>query len=78
MHVEVDLHALLMKNFEHRVLRIEPILLYKGVQIIRVLNLHRDKKIVGENLGEMGRSIMTQDAAHKGFCCTIPLYIVSR
>ena len=39
-----DLHALL-NNFEHRVLRIEPIntLLYKGVLVV-VLNLHRDKK----------------------------------
>ena len=45
--LDVDLHALIMSNLEHRVLRIEPIsliLLYKGVLvIIGVLNLHRDK-----------------------------------
>ena len=46
MYAWIDLHGLLMNNFEHRVLRIEPtilILLYKGVLIV-VLNLHRDKK----------------------------------
>ena len=40
-----DLHDLL-NNFEHRVLRkesIKLILLYKGV-LVRVPNLHRDKK----------------------------------
>ena len=37
---------------------------YKNV-LARVLNLDRDKKIVGENRGEM--LLVTQDAAHKGF-----------
>ena len=44
--LDTDLHALIMNNFEHRVLRIKPInliLLYKDV-LVGVLNLHRDKK----------------------------------
>ena len=46
MRLDIDLHALIMNNFEHRVLRIESInciLLYEGV-LVGVLNLHRDKK----------------------------------
>ena len=39
----IEFHALLMNNFEHRVLRIEPTELYKYV-LVRVLDLHRDKK----------------------------------
>ena len=35
-------------------------------------------KIVGENRGEMGISLVTQDAALKGFCWTFPLYRPSR
>ena len=31
-------------------------------------------KIVGDNRGEMGISLVTQDATHKGFCWTLPLY----
>ena len=44
----------------------------------RVLDLPGDKKNVGENRGEMGISLETQDAAHKGFCGTFPLYRSSR
>ena len=46
--------------------------------LVRVLNLHRDKKNVGENRRETGISLVTQDAAHKGFCWTFPLYRPSR
>ena len=35
-------------------------------------------KTVGDNRGEMRISLVTQDAAHKGFCWTFPLYIPSR
>ena len=35
-------------------------------------------KIVGDNRGTMGISLVTQDAAHKGFCWTFPLYRPSR
>ena len=51
--LDIDLHALIMNNFEHRVLRIKPInliLLYKDVLFTlfnrrsTVLKLHRDKK----------------------------------
>ena len=31
-------------------------------------------KIVGDSRGEMGISLLTQDAAHKEFCWTFPLY----
>ena len=44
--LNIDLHALIMNNFDLRVLCIEPIsllLLYKGV-VVGVLNSHRDKK----------------------------------
>ena len=45
--LDIDLHALIMNNFERRVLRIKPInlriLLYKDV-LVGVLDLHRDKK----------------------------------
>ena len=50
-----NFHVLIMNNFEHRVLRIEPnnqILLCKSV-LVGVLNLHLDKTIVSENRGEM-------------------------
>ena len=50
----IDLHALLINNFEHRVLRIELLLYIGGV-------------LVGENRGEM--FLVTQDAAHEGFFC---------
>ena len=33
----------------------------------------RREKNVRENRGEMGVSLVTQDAAHKGFCWTFPL-----
>ena len=46
--------------------------------LVRVLNLHRDKKNVGENRGETGISLVTQDTVHKGFCWTFPLYRPSR
>ena len=43
-----NFHALIMNNFKHRVLRIEPnnqILLFKSVLlIVGVLNSHLDKK----------------------------------
>ena len=29
-------------------------------------------KIVGDNRGEMGISLVTQDSAHKGFCWAFP------
>ena len=35
--------------------------LISGRGVRRVLNLHRDKKVVGENRGEMGRSPVTAD-----------------
>ena len=38
----------------------------------------RRQKNVGENRGEMGISLATRDAAHKGFCWTFPLYRPSR
>ena len=62
-----DLHGLLMNNFEHKALRIE---LYKGVLLVRILNLHRDEKsyLVGENRGEMGSFLVTQDSTHRRFC----------
>ena len=42
--VDIDLHALIMNHFEHRVLRIEPInTAVRGV-LVRALNLHRDRK----------------------------------
>ena len=43
-----------------------------------MLDLPGDKKNVGENRGERGISLVTQDAAHKGFCWTFPLYRPSR
>ena len=43
----------------------------------RMLDLPGDKKL-GENQGEMEISLVTQDAAHKGFCWTFPLYRPSR
>ena len=44
-----------------------------------VLNLFASRlKIVGDNRGKMGISLVTQDAAHKGFCWTFPLYRPSR
>ena len=48
--------------------------------LVRVRSLHRDQKsyLVGDNRGEMGISLVTQDAAHKGFCWTFPLYKPSR
>ena len=33
-------------------------------------------KNVGGNRGEMGISLVTQDATHKGFCRTFPLYTI--
>ena len=39
----------------------------------RVLNLPGDKN-AGENRGETGISLVAQDAAHKGFGWTFPLY----
>ena len=44
-----DLYALL-NNFEHRVFCAESRLLYKGV-LVRVLNLHRDQKLLAR-IGE--------------------------
>ena len=41
MCVEIEIHAILMKNVEHRVQR--SLLLYKDV-LVRLLNLHRDNK----------------------------------
>ena len=35
-------------------------------------------KVVGDDRGEMGISLVTQDATHKGFCWTFPLYRPSR
>ena len=43
----------------------------------RVLNLPGDKKRKREP-GETGISLVTQDAAHQGFCWTFPLYRPSR
>ena len=41
-------------------------MMYEGV-LVRALNLHRDKKNVGENWGEMGNSLVTQASTHRGF-----------
>ena len=51
-------HAFIMNNFRHRVLRIEPnnAAVQKGASrrpLVGALNLHLDKKIIGENWGEM-------------------------
>ena len=43
----------------------------------RVLNLPGQKN-VGKNRVETGISLVTLDAAHKGFCWTFPLYRPSR
>ena len=43
-----------------------------------VLDLPGDKKNVDENQGEMGISLVTQDAVHKGCCWTFPSYRPSR
>ena len=53
--MSIDLHALIMNNFEHRVLRIERI-----------------------NTAGRSTEFASQDAAHKGFCWTFPLYRPSR
>ena len=31
-------------------------------------------KIVGDNRGEIGISLVTQDAGHEGFCWTFPVF----
>ena len=61
----IDFHAFLVRNFEHRVLRIEPTNVQWGAQedwiSIAIKNRRRERR-------ELGRSLVTQDAAHKGFC----------
>ena len=71
-----------MNNFEHRVLRIERIntAVQRCAIIVGVLDLHRDKKTqarIGEIPG-IRISLVTQDAAHKEFCWTVPLNRPSR
>ena len=41
-------------------------MMYEGV-LVRALNLHRDKKNVGENGGKMENFLVTQDSTHRGF-----------
>ena len=67
-----------MNNCEHRVLRIEPINTAVQRCASRSTEFASRYKIVGDNRGEMGISLVTQDAAHKEFCWTFPLYRPSR
>ena len=79
----IDLHALLMNNFEHKVFSIEPLLLYIGASTwagvykkqctVRCWICPAIKKRRREP-GRDGISLVKQDAAHKGFCWTFPLY----
>ena len=62
MYVWIDIYALIMNNFEHRVLRIERI------------NTAVQRCAINSKSTEFA----SQDAAHKGFCRTFPLYRPSR
>ena len=53
VHVWMDLHALIMNNFEHMVLRIEPINTAVQRCTSRSTEFASRQKIVGENRGKM-------------------------
>ena len=84
----IDLHALLMNNFEHRVFSIEPTAVHArcinlGWSVLKKLCTVRCwiclaiKKRRREPVRD-GISLVKQDAAHEGFCWTFPLYIPLR
>ena len=58
VHVWIDVHSLIMNNFEHTVLHIERI------------NTDVQRCAINSRSTEFA----SQDAAHKGFCWTFPLY----
>ena len=62
-------------NFELLICRVHQL----GLECIKKSALYgagfaRRQINVGENRGEIAVSLMTQNAAHKGFCWTFPLY----
>ena len=69
MYVWIDLHALIMNNFKHRVLCMDNF-------EHRVLRIERITVV--QRCASRSTEFASQDAAHKGFCWTFLLYRPSR